>query len=63
MKEIVYEEGWFVLSDIDPLKLFPIFNRASRRSCLLNLIGSLLDRKEQVASIVQRASKHLSKMD
>lgn len=46
-------------SGANPNFLFISFNRRSRRSTLINLIGSLLDRNERVSSIVRGRFRHL----
>lgn len=47
-----------VRSGVDSNNLFLFFDRRSRESILVNLIGSLLDKRERVSTIVRSTFRH-----
>lgn len=47
-----------IKSNIDPFRMLPIINRSIRKS-LLNLIGSILDKQDQVSSTVLQGFRPL----
>lgn len=44
-------------SGVDPNRILPIVNSSSRKSLLVNFIGSLLNRNDKVSSLVQQGFK------